>query len=112
MVYFIGANFGTVVSLPVSGWLCGLKYMGGWPLAFYIFGVFGIIWFGFWIYYVYDTPSSHPRICRQEQAFILASIGPQVSIKQRYLQLAVSAPAIAKIVGDWLYCHRMFKIVK
>ncbi|KAF2882063.1 hypothetical protein ILUMI_24111 [Ignelater luminosus] len=74
---YAGANFGTVISLPISGWLCGLEFMGGWPLAFYLFGLIGIVWFVFWVFFIYDTPSSHPRICRQEQAFILASIGPQ-----------------------------------
>ncbi|KAB0792954.1 hypothetical protein PPYR_12574 [Photinus pyralis] len=74
---YAGANFGTILSLPISGWLCGLKFMGGWPLAFYVFGGLGIVWLVFWIFFIYDTPSSHPRICRQEQAYILASIGPQ-----------------------------------
>lgn len=71
-----GANFGTIISLPLSGWLC--SFDGGWPLSFYIFGVLGIIWFVFWIFLVYDSPTSHPRIDHQEKAFILASIGPQV----------------------------------
>ncbi|XP_025832317.1 putative inorganic phosphate cotransporter [Agrilus planipennis] len=74
---YAGTNFGTVISLPLSGWLCSLEFMGGWPLSFYLFGVLGVIWFIFWVFLVYDTPSSHPRIDRQEQAYILASIGPQ-----------------------------------
>ncbi|KAF5270613.1 hypothetical protein FQA39_LY01351 [Lamprigera yunnana] len=74
---YAGSNFGTIVSLPVSGWLCGLTFMGGWPLAFYVFGSLGVIWIVFWMLLIYDTPSLHPRICRQEQAYILASIGPQ-----------------------------------
>lgn len=80
--YFLGTNFGTIISLPLSGWLCSLEFDGGWPLCFYLFGGIGIIWFIFWMFLVYDTPSSHPRIDRQEQAFILASIGPQASILQ------------------------------
>lgn len=67
---YAGSNFGTVISLPVSGWLCSLEYMHGWPLAFYIFGVLGIIWFMLWLYLVYDAPSTHPRISREERAFI------------------------------------------
>jgi ACS family sodium-dependent inorganic phosphate cotransporter-like MFS transporter 5 len=73
----LGANFGTIVSLPVSGWLCSLDFDGGWPLCFYLFGFTGIIWFAFWCFLVYNTPSSHPRINPQEKAFILASIAPQ-----------------------------------
>lgn len=74
---YAGANFGTILSLPLSGWLCSLKLDNGWPLCFYLFGVSGIIWFLFWNILIYDTPLSHPRICRQEQTFIIASIGPQ-----------------------------------
>nr|CAI5846476.1 unnamed protein product [Callosobruchus analis] len=72
---YAGSNFGTIISLPLSGWLCSLE--NGWPLSFYIFGVAGIIWFILWMFLVYDTPSTHPRINPQEKAFILASIGPQ-----------------------------------
>lgn len=74
---YAGANFGTIISLPLSGWLCSLDLDRGWPLSFYLFGLLGIVWFLFWMLFVYDTPSSHPRIDSQEKAFILASIGPQ-----------------------------------
>lgn len=67
---YAGANFGTVISLPLSGWLCSLEYGGGWPLAFYIFGVLGLVWFVFWLWLVYDTPGTHPRISRDERAYI------------------------------------------
>lgn len=72
---YAGANFGTIISLPLSGWFCTLDFMGGWPLAFYVFGVLGIVWFVFWLLLVYDSPSDHPRICPKEAAFIAASIG-------------------------------------
>ncbi|KAL3272355.1 hypothetical protein HHI36_013834 [Cryptolaemus montrouzieri] len=74
---YAGANFGTIISLPVSGWLCSLDFMGGWPLSFYLFGILGLVWSIFWTYFIYDTPTTHPRIDRKEQAYILASIGPQ-----------------------------------
>lgn len=44
---YAGSNIGTVVTLPISGWLCTLEFWGGWPLCFYIFGGLGIIWFAF-----------------------------------------------------------------
>lgn len=74
---YAGTNFGTIISLPLSGWLCSLKLWGGWPLSFYLFGALGVVWFVFWMLLVYDSPSTHPRIDRQEQAYILASVGPQ-----------------------------------
>ncbi|MEQ1691946.1 MAG: MFS transporter, partial [Gemmatimonas sp.] len=40
-----GVSIGTVVSLPLTGWLIR-GY--GWPMPFYIFSVFGIVWAYFW----------------------------------------------------------------
>ena len=77
---FQGANFGTVISLPVSGWLCSLEFLDGWPSAFYLFGILGVVWFIFWMLFVYDSPNTHPRISSEERAFISASMGPQVRV--------------------------------
>lgn len=69
-VVYAGCSFGTVISLPLSGWLCSLTFYGGWPLAFYIFGVIGIVWFIFWVLFVYDTPQQHPFISGRELQYI------------------------------------------
>ncbi|XP_046427804.1 sialin isoform X1 [Neodiprion fabricii] len=71
---YAGLNFGTVISLPLSGWLCSLDLWGGWPLAFYLFGGLGVIWYIFWLIFVFDTPAQHTRIDPQERAFIEASV--------------------------------------
>lgn len=69
-VVYAGSNVGTVLSLPITGWLCSVDFLGGWPLAFYIFGFLGFIWFLFWIFLVFDTPSSHPYISWNEKNYI------------------------------------------
>lgn len=69
-MFVLGSNFGTVISLPLSGWLCSLELWGGWPLSFYLFGSLGMIWYAFWLILVYDTPAKHPRIDPQEKAYI------------------------------------------
>ncbi|CAG9774089.1 unnamed protein product [Ceutorhynchus assimilis] len=74
---YSGAQFGTIISLPLSGWLCSLKLWGGWPLAFYLFGGIGLVWYIFWLFLAYDSPTTHPRIDEKEQAYILSNIGPQ-----------------------------------
>lgn len=74
---YAGSNIGTVISLPISGWLCTLDYGGGWPLCFYLFGGLGVVWFIAWMFLVYDTPQKHPRVCPKEVEYITASIGPQ-----------------------------------
>ncbi|OXU21743.1 hypothetical protein TSAR_011588 [Trichomalopsis sarcophagae] len=74
---YAGSNFGTVISLPLSGWLCSLELWGGWPLSFYLFGGLGIIWYAFWLMLVYDTPAKHPRIDPQEKAYIESLVEPK-----------------------------------
>lgn len=73
-VVYAGSNIGTVISMPLAGWLCSLEFMGGWPLAFYLFGIIGIVWFVFWMYLVYDKPSLHPRISAKEREYIERSM--------------------------------------
>ncbi|XP_049873381.1 sialin isoform X2 [Pectinophora gossypiella] len=74
---YAGSNIGTVISLPVSGWLCTLDWGGGWPLCFYLFGGLGVVWFVAWMFLVYDAPEKHPRICPKEVEYITWSMGPQ-----------------------------------
>ncbi|MCL4153112.1 UNVERIFIED_CONTAM: hypothetical protein GTU68_012443, partial [Idotea baltica] len=57
-----GVQFGTVVTLPVSGWLCATNFLGGWPSVFYIFGGLGLVWGVFWFWLVRNDPQEHPRI--------------------------------------------------
>ena len=60
----------------MAGLLCDLEALdGGWPLAFYLPGVVGAVWFIAWVFLVYDTPESHPRISEDEKRYIQASIG-------------------------------------
>ena len=40
-----GLSLGTVVSLPLTGWLTR-EY--GWPLPFYVFGIVGFVWVAVW----------------------------------------------------------------
>lgn len=56
--YVPGAQFGTVVSLPISGLLCQSTFLGGWPAVFYVFGVLGILWFVAWMLLVSILQSS------------------------------------------------------
>ncbi|PRD24828.1 UNVERIFIED_CONTAM: Picot [Trichonephila clavipes] len=72
-IIYNGCAIGTVVSLAVSGALCDIEFIGGWPSTFYVFGVLGCLWFLLWITLVYDSPYSHPRITEEELLFIQLS---------------------------------------
>lgn len=63
--------------MPLSGYLASVEWMGGWPLAFYVFGALGIVWSVVWWLIVFDSPASHPRISNQEKEYIQACLGPE-----------------------------------
>lgn len=67
---FSGGQFGTVITMPVSGWLCDTDFLGGWPSVFYVFGGTGIIWGVGWYFLAYSQPELHPRISQEEKAYI------------------------------------------
>lgn len=75
MFFVSGSNFGTIISMPLSGYLCSLEFLGGWPLSFYIFGGLGVVWFMVWLFVVYDTPALHPYISNQEKNYIISQVG-------------------------------------
>ena len=71
----IGLTFGTLVGMPLAGYLCDIRWDHGWPLAFYVPGAIAAVWFVFWVALVFDAPDVHPRICEQEKQYIESSTG-------------------------------------
>jgi MFS transporter, ACS family, solute carrier family 17 (sodium-dependent inorganic phosphate cotransporter), member 5 len=76
---FAGSQIGNVLALSISGILCEYGFDGGWPTIFYIFGGFGILWFGAWMFWVSDAPSSHRRISEEEKEYIENSLVGQIN---------------------------------
>ncbi|XP_016838631.1 putative inorganic phosphate cotransporter [Nasonia vitripennis] len=68
-----GPQFGTVVTMPVSGLLAASGI--GWPSIFYIFGAFGVAWSALMFCMGADHPSEHPRINPKEALYINNSLG-------------------------------------
>ena len=75
-IVYSGAQAGTVLSLPISGFLCEAF---GWPSVFYVFGLLGLVWWVGWCYLVYDSPRAHPRISSSERRYILNSLASSKS---------------------------------
>ncbi|XP_076765702.1 putative inorganic phosphate cotransporter [Xylocopa sonorina] len=69
---YAGAQFGTVISFPISGVL-GASAIG-WPSIFYVFGALSVIWSILFFVLGSDCPSKDPRISEQEKRFIENSL--------------------------------------
>lgn len=71
---YAGAQFGTVISMPLSGLLSEYGFDGGWPSIFYVFGAVGTIWCIAFLIMVHEDPEKHPRISDEEKKYILSSL--------------------------------------
>ncbi|XP_035231490.1 sialin-like isoform X1 [Stegodyphus dumicola] len=109
-VVYCGICIGTVVTMPLSGYLCNTEFLGGWPSAFYMVGIFGCVWFIFWALLVTDNPSSHPWITKKELKYITLNqrIEQNVELPQiPWMKIATSVPfwalIITQIGQDWCF---------
>ncbi|KAK0093226.1 hypothetical protein PV326_014014 [Microctonus aethiopoides] len=71
---YAGAQFGTVISMPLSGLLANSGIAGGWPSIFYVFGGVGAIWCVAFLIWVHEDPESHPKIAEDEKKYILSAL--------------------------------------
>ncbi|KAK4872492.1 hypothetical protein RN001_014521 [Aquatica leii] len=69
---YAGAQFGTVISMPLSGLLSDSP--AGWPSVFYVFGAVGTIWSIAFLIFVFEDPDNHPRIKEEEKNYINKSL--------------------------------------
>jgi Na(+)-dependent inorganic phosphate cotransporter len=71
---YAGAQFGTVISMPLSGVLSEYGFAGGWPSIFYVFGAIGTLWSVAFLWLVHEDPESHPTIPHDERKYIISSV--------------------------------------
>jgi ACS family sodium-dependent inorganic phosphate cotransporter-like MFS transporter 5 len=103
-----GSYIGAIVTFPLTGFLCQCGYAGGWPSAFYTFGIAGVVWYMLWLFLAYETPSSHPRISQKELKYIqtaLQSEKKEVVSSVPWLSMFTSWPFwaifVAFMCNDW-----------
>jgi MFS family permease len=83
-----GAQFGTVISYPLSGLLAEYGFSGGWPSIFYVFGIIGAVWSVAFLFMVAEDPDSSRRIAEDEKKYITTSLwgAAGVSVSIGYVQ--------------------------
>lgn len=69
---YAGAQFGTVIALPISGALAASG--AGWPSIFYLFGAAAILWSVCFFLLGADSPSKHRTISQEERVYIEESL--------------------------------------
>eukprot|EP00038_Savillea_parva_P007854 m.172914 g.172914 ORF g.172914 m.172914 type:complete len:545 (+) comp13610_c0_seq1:313-1947(+) len=75
---YSGALFGTIVSNPVSGYLCslprdtvvGCTFCTGWRSVFYLFGTLGLLWYILWMMSIVSDPARDRSVTAAELLYI------------------------------------------
>lgn len=84
----IGAQFGTIISMPLSGLLADWELVGGWPSIFYVFGIIGTVWCIAFLIWVYEDPEQHPSITEDEKKLILSSLWGSAGISVSFFLIS------------------------
>jgi ACS family sodium-dependent inorganic phosphate cotransporter-like MFS transporter 5 len=69
---YAGAQFGTVISMPLSGLLSDSS--AGWPSVFYVFGAASTVWSAAFLLFIRESPEDDKRISDEERDYIMAKI--------------------------------------
>ena len=75
---FGGAMIGTAVTFPLTGWILTAKdtpIFGGWEGCFYDLGLFGVLWFLVWTYFVSEYPEENAFVTAEEAHYIVQTRG-------------------------------------
>lgn len=65
---YSGASLGIAISMLFTGAICETSY--GWPLAFYLYGAFGLLLALSFACFIFNIPSMHFYISEEEQNYI------------------------------------------
>ncbi|XP_018907130.1 putative inorganic phosphate cotransporter [Bemisia tabaci] len=99
---YAGAQFGTVISYPLSGILSAYGFSGGWPSIFYVFGLIGTIWSIAFLFLVYEDPEAHPSIAEVERKYIMSSVWGAAGVSSPpvpWKSIVTSAPFWAILIA-------------
>jgi len=110
VVIFVGIDLGVAVGMVLTGVLCDYGFAGGWPSAFYVFGVLGCVYSVAWFLLCHNSPSDHPRISTVERKYWETVIGateldahPPTPWREIFTSAPVWALAVAFFADNWGY---------
>ncbi|XP_053207125.1 putative inorganic phosphate cotransporter isoform X1 [Panonychus citri] len=66
----VGSNFGIVIIMPLTAWLCDNGFAGGWPSAFYVTAAVNILFIIIWIITMTLDPSANRWVSQSEKNFL------------------------------------------
>ncbi|RWS14453.1 putative inorganic phosphate cotransporter-like protein, partial [Dinothrombium tinctorium] len=111
---FAAGQFAGVYTLPLVSFLCESNFLGGWPSAFYIFGLSGCLLSLIWFLYITDKPDDHPQISEAELQFIQKGVEKsdksKMSFTDELIFVASFGPCICLMIVPFVGCNKNYVI--
>ncbi|CAJ0601854.1 unnamed protein product [Cylicocyclus nassatus] len=103
-----GNQLSVVIAMFATAELCQLPFMGGWPMAFHVYGILGVFLCILWQVFVDDVPA-HAHGITDEELQVIHNTGrrPRVQ-KANWVQL-LSSPVVWSIAGS-AFAHNFITV--
>lgn len=76
---YLGSAPAIAIVYPLFGWVISVS---GWENVFYISGAMALTWCVVWYFFMFDSPSQHPRISKEERDYIENALDQTVHNKR------------------------------
>ena len=96
---YLGSSMGVAVFYPTFGYI---MRQFSWEYIFHFCGAVGIVWFLAWSYFVYDTPTDHPRISSIERNYIHEKLGSALQLKESKIKRKIPWSKIFRSKSLWV----------
>jgi MFS family permease len=78
-IYTSGNQLANSFNVIISGHLCGLSFLGGWPLIFYIWTIISVLHIILFFVFVTNSPNNNKFISEKEKVFLNIELSSQHS---------------------------------
>ncbi|XP_060073439.1 uncharacterized transporter slc-17.2-like [Ylistrum balloti] len=94
-------SIGGIGNFLLSGFICNIPVLGGWPFVYYIYGGVNVVAMTLWVFLVYDKPNLHPWIKPSESEYINShrTKSHGKPLKVPWLKMLTSGPVWACVIG-------------
>ncbi|KAK5977558.1 Transporter major facilitator family protein, partial [Trichostrongylus colubriformis] len=104
-----GNQLSVVIAMFATAELCQVPFMGGWPMAFHVYGVLGVLLCILWQVFVSDDPANAKGITNEEIQVITNSAGRRPRAQRANWVQLLSSPVVWSIAGS-AFAHNFITV--
>ncbi|KHJ90963.1 transporter, major facilitator family protein [Oesophagostomum dentatum] len=104
-----GNQLSVVIAMFATAELCQLPFFGGWPMAFHVYGILGVLLCICWQVCVDDVPANALGITDEEVQVISNSTGRKPRVQRANWVQLLSSPVVWAIAGS-AFAHNFITV--